>query len=155
MKQPISSRGYDDLMSELRDLKEVDRPAILVAINEARKHGDLSENAEYASAREKQRHIDRRIIFLESIISNAQVIDIDSMSGDRAVFGAFVTVEDEDGNRMQCQLLSEIEADGKQRIACTSPFGRAMLGKCKGDSCTVKTPSGDREYEVIEVRFRK
>ena len=155
MKNPISRSGFDMLVKELRQLKEIDRPAILDAVNVARKHGDLSENADYSAAREKQRHIDKRIGQIESVINNAQIIDIESLSGNRVIFGAHVVVEDEDGNKMQCQLLSDIEADGKAIIACTSPFGRAMIGKCKGDSCVVKTPVGDKEYEILEVKFNK
>ena len=154
-EKPISRAGFDKLVAELKDLQEVQRPAILVAVQEARAHGDLSENAEYSAAREKQRSIDRRIRFLEETIRSASVIDTENLSGNRVVFGAHVRVEDEDGNRLQCQILSDIEADGRTVIACTSPFGRAMIGKCKGDVCTVKTPTGDKEYEIVEVGFNK
>lgn len=152
-KKPISRAGFDALVKELKQLQETERPAILAAVKAARELGDLSENAEYSSARERQRHIDRRIGFLEGVIGSARIIDISSLAGDKAVFGAHVTVEDEDGNKMQCQLLSDIEADGKAVIACTSPFGRAVIGKCKGDTCVVRTPSGEKEYEILEVKF--
>ncbi|MCL2017648.1 MAG: transcription elongation factor GreA [Alphaproteobacteria bacterium] len=152
-KKPISRAGFDALMKELKQLQEIERPAIIEAVQTARAHGDLGENAEYSSARERQRHIDKRIRHLEEIIGNAQVIDISSLSGDRVTFGATVTVEDDTGNKMQCQLLSDIEADGKVVIACTSPFGRAVIGKCRGDTCVVRTPGGEKEYEILEVRF--
>ena len=153
-KSPISRQGFNKITEELRQLKEIERPAVLDAVNVARKHGDLSENADYSAAREKQRHIDKRIGYLASIINNVTVVDVDSLSGNRVTFGAHVLVEDQDGNQMQCRLLSDIEADGKTIIACTSPFGRAVIGKCKGDSCVVKTPSGDKEYEILEVKFK-
>ncbi|MCL2757780.1 MAG: transcription elongation factor GreA [Alphaproteobacteria bacterium] len=153
-KRPISRAGFDALAKELRELKEVERPAILRAVQTARELGDLSENADYSAARERQRHIDKRIGYIESVIGNAEIIDIGSLSGTKVVFGAHVTVEDEDGHRIQCQLLSDIEADGKTIVACTSPFGRAIIGKCKGDSCTIRTPSGEKEYEILEVEFK-
>lgn len=153
-KKPISRAGFDTLASELKNLKEVERPEILIAIQEARALGDLSENAEYSSAREKQRHIDKRIRYLEETIANAQVIDISGLSGDRVMFGAHVVIVDQDGREMRCQVLSDIESDGKSVIACTSPVGRGLMGKCVGDFCTVKAPSGDREYEILEVDYK-
>ena len=120
----------------------------------ARSLGDLSENADYSAAKEKQRQIDNRIRFIEDIIENASVIDVDSLSGDRVVFGARVLVEDEDGNQMQCRILSDIESDGKTIISCTSPVGRAMIGRCVGDTCVVKLPSGEKEYEILDVSFK-
>jgi len=152
-KKPISREGFDALVKELRQLQEIDRPAIIEAVQIARAHGDLSENAEYSSARERQRQIDKRVQYLEEVIGAAEVIDTASLSGDRVVFGAHIVAEDQDGNRMQCRLLSDIEADGKAVIACTSPFGRAVIGKCRGDTCIVRTPSGEREYEILEVSF--
>jgi len=152
-KKPISRAGFDALVKELKQLQEIDRPAIIEAVQIARAHGDLGENAEYSSARERQRHIDKRIGYLEGTIKNAQVIDISSLTGDRVMFGATIVVEDEDGNKLQCQLLSDIEADGKAIVACTSPFGRAVVGKCKGDTCIVRTPAGEKEYEIIDVKF--
>lgn len=155
-KKPISRPGFEKLIAELKNLKEVERPAILDAVATARALGDLSENAEYSSAREKQRFIDKRIQFLEGILGNAQVVDIDNLSGNRVIFGAHVTAEDDDGNKLQCQLLSDIESDvGAGIIACTSPVGRAFIGKCVGDTCVVKTPSGDKEYEILEIKFKK
>ncbi|MBP5794707.1 MAG: transcription elongation factor GreA [Alphaproteobacteria bacterium] len=153
-KKPISRAGFEALLKELKDLKEVQRPEILRVVQWARSLGDLSENADYSAAREKQRQIDKRIQYIESIVSNANVIDVDSLSGNRVVFGARVIAEDEDGNRMQCRILSDVESDGRQIISCTSPVGRAMIGKCVGDCCTVKLPSGEKEFEIIEVKFK-
>lgn len=153
-KKPISRKGFDGLLKELKDLKEVQRPEILKVVQWARSLGDLSENADYSAAKEKQRQIDKRIQFIENIIENAAVIDVDSLSGDRVVFGAHVTAEDEDGNKMQCRILSDIESDGRMVISCTSPVGRAFIGKCVGDTCVVKLPSGEKEYEILEVKFK-
>ena len=153
-KYPISRNGFDELVKELKDLKEVQRPEILKVVQWARSLGDLSENADYSAAKEKQRQIDKRIQFLEGIVANASVVDVDSLTGDRVVFGARVVAEDEDGNRMQCRILSDIEADGKVVISCTSPVGRAMIGRCVGDTYTVKLPSGEKEFEILEVKFK-
>jgi len=153
-KKPISRAGFDALVKELRDLKEVQRPEILKTVQWARSLGDLSENADYSAAKEKQRQIDKRIQFIENVIENAAVIDVDSLTGDRVVFGALVTAEDEDGNRMQCRILSDIESDGRTVISCTSPVGRAMIGKCIGDTCVVRLPGGEKEYEILDVKFR-
>ena len=153
-KKPISRAGFDALLKELKDLKEVQRPEILRVVQWARSLGDLSENADYSAAKEKQRQIDKRIQYIESIVANADIIDIDSLSGNRVVFGASVVAEDEDGNRMQCRILSDVESDGRQIISCTSPVGRALIGRCVGDCCTVKLPSGEKEFEIIDVKFK-
>ena len=154
-KYPISRAGFDALIKELKDLKEVQRPEILKTVQWARSLGDLSENADYSAAREKQRQIDKRIGFIENIVANATIVDVDSLSGDRVVIGARVVAEDEDGNKMQCRILSDIEADGKMVISCTSPVGRAMIGRCVGDTCVVKLPGGEKEYEILEVKFKE
>lgn len=154
-KKPISKQGFEALVKELKQLQEVDRPEILKVVQWARSLGDLSENADYSAAREKQREIDKRIQYIENFINNASVIDVDNLSGDRVVFGACVVCEDEDGNRMQCRILSDIESDGKQVISCTSPVGRALIGRCVGDTCVVRLPSGEREYEILEVKFKE
>ena len=154
-KYPISRAGFDALIKELKDLKEVQRPEILKTVQWARSLGDLSENADYSAAREKQRQIDKRIGFIENIVANATIVDVDNLSGDRVVFGARVVAEDEDGNKMQCRILSDIEADGKMVISCTSPVGRAMIGRCVGDTCVVKLPGGEKEYEILEVKFKE
>ena len=153
-KKPISRQGFDNLVAELKDLKENQRPEILKVVQWARSLGDLSENADYSAAKEKQRQIDKRIQFIEDTIENAQVIDIDSLSGNRVVFGAKVITEDEDGNKMECRILSDIESDGRLVISCTSPVGRALIGHCVGDTCTVKLPSGEKEFEIVDVKFR-
>ena len=153
-KKPISRAGFEALLKELKDLKENQRPEILRVVQWARSLGDLSENADYSAAKEKQRQIDSRIQYIENIISNANVIDIDTLSGDKVVFGAHVVAEDEDGNRMQCRILSDVESDGRQIISCTSPVGRALIGRCVGDCCTVRLPSGEKEFEIIEVKFK-
>jgi len=153
-KKPISRAGFDALTVELKNLQEIERPEIIRVVQWARSLGDLGENADYSAAREKQRLIDKRIAFLESTIKNAQIIDVATLSGARVTFGANVVVSDEDGNRMSCQILSDIESDGKTVISCTSPFGRALIGKCRGDVCTVRTPAGDKEYEILEVKFK-
>ena len=154
-KYPISRNGFDDLVKELRDLKEVQRPEILKTVQWARSLGDLSENADYSAAKEKQRQIDKRIQFIEGVIANANVVDVDALTGNRVVFGARVVAEDEDGNQMQCRILSDIEADGKMVISCNSPVGRAMIGRCVGDTCIVKLPSGEKEYEILDVKFKE
>ncbi|MBN1325126.1 MAG: transcription elongation factor GreA [Alphaproteobacteria bacterium] len=154
-KKPISRGGFESLIKELKQLKEVERPEILGVVQWARSLGDLSENADYSAAKEKQRMIDKRIRFIEEVIGNAQVIDVDNLSGKNVVFGAHVVAEDQDGNKMQCRILSDIESDGKQIIACTSPVGRALIGKCVGDTCIVRLPSGEKEYEILEIKFKK
>ena len=154
-KKPISRQGFDTLMKELKDLQENQRPEILKVVQWARSLGDLSENADYSAAKEKQRNIDKRIQFLQSIIENAQIIDVDALSGDRVVFGAKVLTEDEDGNRMECRILSDVESDGRKVISCTSPVGRALIGHCVGDTCMVRLPSGEKEFEIIDVKFKE
>ncbi|MBR1380490.1 MAG: transcription elongation factor GreA [Alphaproteobacteria bacterium] len=153
-KKPISRNGFDNLLKELKQLKEVDRPEILKTVQWARSLGDLSENADYSAAKEKQRQIDARIRFIEGVIENAAVIDIDALTGDRVMFGARVIAEDEEGNRMQCRILSDIESDGRTVISCTSPVGRALIGRCVGDTCVVRLPGGEKEYEILDVRFK-
>lgn len=153
-KKPISKQGFEALNAELKHLREVDRPEIIKVVQWARSLGDLSENADYTGAKEKQRIIDSRIKFLEDYIKQAMIIDLDTLSGNRITFGASVVAEDSDGNLMQCKILSDVEADGKAVIACTSPVGRSFIGKCVGDTCLVQTPSGEKEYEIIEVKFK-
>ncbi|MBN1281349.1 MAG: transcription elongation factor GreA [Alphaproteobacteria bacterium] len=154
-KKPISRAGFDALVKELKNLQEVERPEILKVVQWARSLGDLSENADYSAAKEKQRIIDKRIRFIEEIIGNAQVIDVDNLSGDRVIFGAHVIAEDESGNKMQCRILSDVESDGKRIIACTSPVGRALIGKCVGDTCVVRLPGGEKEWEILEIKFKE
>ncbi|MBR6597973.1 MAG: transcription elongation factor GreA [Alphaproteobacteria bacterium] len=154
-KKPISRQGFDNLLKELKDLKENQRPEILKVVQWARSLGDLSENADYSAAKEKQRQIDARIRFIEGVIENAAVIDIESLTGDRIMFGARVVAEDEEGNKLQCRILSDVESDGRTVISCTSPVGRAMIGRCVGDTCVVRLPGGEKEYEILEVKFKE
>ncbi|MCE2679496.1 MAG: transcription elongation factor GreA [Burkholderiales bacterium] len=153
---PITVRGAELLRQELQRLKSVERPAVINAISEARAQGDLSENAEYDAAKEKQGFIEGRIMEIEAKLSNAQIIDPTTLDADgRIVFGATVNLEDlESGNNVTYQIVGEDEADLKfNRISVTSPISRALIGKYAGDIAQVQAPSGVREYEVLNVRY--
>lgn len=154
-KIPITTGGVGRLEEELKHLKAVERPAVIEAIAEARAHGDLSENAEYHSAREKQSFIEGRIQELESILSLADVIDVSKLSGDTVRFGATVTVVDEDTDEEATyQIVGEQEADIKLNLlSISAPLSRALIGKCAGDSVEVTTPKGTKYYEVSKVTF--
>ncbi|MGB0695732.1 MAG: transcription elongation factor GreA [Rhodospirillaceae bacterium] len=154
-KIPMTSDGLDRLESELKTLKSQERPAVIRAISEAREHGDLSENAEYHAARERQSFVEGRIKELEDVISRAEVIDISKLSGDTVRFGATVTVIDEDtDDEMTYQVVGPHEADLAQgRISVHSPIGRALIGKSTGDSIEVKAPGGSKFYEVSMVKY--
>ena len=155
-KVPLTVRGAEKLRAELHRLKTEARPRIIEAIAEAREHGDLKENAEYHAAREQQSFIEGRIAEIESKLSNAEVIDVTTIdAGGRVVFGATVDVVDEQtGEEFTYQIVGEDEADLKQgRIAFTSPIARALIGKQAGDVVQVQTPGGDRELEIIDVRY--
>jgi transcription elongation factor GreA len=153
-KIPMTRAGFVALDEELKQLKSVERPAIIRAIAEAREHGDLSENAEYHSAREKQSFIEGRIKELEGILSLAEVIDPTRLSG-TIKFGATITIVDEDSDEEKTyQIVGETEADieaGKLNIR--SPLARALIGKDEGDSVEVKTPGGNRSYEILSIRY--
>lgn len=153
-KIPLTRAGYDALDAELKSLKSVDRPAIIAAIAEARAHGDLSENAEYHSAREKQSFIEGRIKELEAIIGLAEVIDPTRLSGS-IKFGATVTIIDEETeDERTYQIVGESEADLERGLLnMRSPIARALIGRDEGDSVEVRTPGGVRSYEIITVRF--
>jgi transcription elongation factor GreA len=152
-KVPMLEEGYRKLNDELRRLKG-ERPEIVEAIEAARAHGDLSENAEYHAAKERQGHIEATIADLEDRLSRAMVIDPTTLSGDKVVFGATVTLKDEDGKKVRYQLVGQVEADAKDgRISYNSPLGRALIGREAGDEVEVSTPSGDRYYEVKKVEF--
>jgi transcription elongation factor GreA len=155
-KVALTQQGYDRLESEFKNLKEVERPNIIQAISDAREHGDLSENAEYSAAKEKQSFIEGRIQELESVLSRADIIDIKSMSGTIVKFGATVTIMDEDTELEQTwQIVGEIEADLKEkRISTISPIGRALIGKPQGDVIEVSSPGGIKSYEIIKVEFK-
>jgi len=153
-KIPLTATGFDRLDAELKQLKMVERPAIIQAIAEAREHGDLSENAEYHSAREKQGFIEARIKDLEAIISLADVIDVGKLSGS-IKFGATITIVDEDTDKETTyQIVGEPEADiEKGLLNVKSPIARALIGKEEGDSVEVKTPGGDKYYEILSVKW--
>ena len=154
-KIPMTKSGFVALEVELKHLKTVERPSVIKAIAEAREHGDLSENAEYHSAREKQSFIEGRIKELEGIISLAEVIDPSKMSGS-VKFGATVTVVDEDTDEERTwQIVGEYEADlDKGKLNMKSPIARAFIGKEEGDSVDVKTPGGVRSYEILNVVYK-
>ncbi|MBY5989747.1 MULTISPECIES: transcription elongation factor GreA [Roseovarius] len=153
-KIPMTQDGFDALNAELKQLKSVERPAIIKAISEAREHGDLSENAEYHSAKEKQSFIEGRIKELEGAISLADVIDPKKLSGP-IKFGATVTLVDEDTDEEKTyQIVGEYEANiEKGLLNVKSPIARALIGKEEGDSVEVRTPGGDKAYEVLKVAY--
>ncbi len=153
-KIPLTRAGYDKLDAELKHLKSVERTAIIQAISEAREHGDLSENAEYHSAKEKQSFIEGRIKELEGVISLAEVIDPTKLSG-TIKFGATVALVDEDTDEEKTyQIVGEYEADIEHgRLNVKSPLARALIGKTVGDQVEVRTPGGDRAYEVLRIAF--
>lgn len=156
-KIPMTADGYARLEEELKHLKGVARPEVIRAIAEAREHGDISENAEYHAARERQSFIEGRLAELEDKISRAEVIDPASLSGKQVKFGAHVTLIDEDTDEKSIyQIVGEDEADIKaKRLAITSPLARALVGKSVGDSVEVTTPGGSRSYEISKVAFKK
>jgi transcription elongation factor GreA len=155
MKTPMTKRGAELLRSELQRLKTVERPAISQAIAEARSHGDLSENAEYDAAREKQGLMEARIRDIESKLANAQVVDPKTLHAEgRVVFGATVDVEDGGGEKATWQIVGEDEADIKEgRISVSSPIARGLIGKEAGESVEVQTPGGLKRYEILDVRY--
>lgn len=155
-KVPITLRGAEQLREELKRLKTVERPAVVAAIAEARSHGDLSENAEYDAAKERQGFIEGRIAEVEGKLGNAQIIDPRALDADgRVVFGATVELEDMDeGQTVTYQIVGDDEADLKQnKISLNSPVARALIGKFAGDVAEVQTPGGRREYEILDVRY--
>ncbi|MGM0559578.1 MAG: transcription elongation factor GreA [Pseudomonadota bacterium] len=154
-KVPMTASGYARLEEELRHLRSVARPEVIKAIAEAREHGDLSENAEYHAARERQSFIEGRVAELEDKISRAQVIDPSKLSGDTVMFGATVEVADEDTDQESTfQIVGETEAEVKEgRIAVTSPLARALIGKQEGDSVEVMTPKGTKAYEILKISY--
>lgn len=155
-KFPLTKRGYTDLEAELKRLKGVDRPNIIAAIAEARSHGDLSENAEYSAAKEKQSFIEGRIQELEAVISRAQVIDPSQIKGDIIRFGATVVVADEDSNEeKEYQIVGDYEADiAKNRISLSSPLAKALIGKEVGDIAEYMAPGGKKSFEILEVIYQ-
>lgn len=155
-KTPLTVAGAEKLRAELHRLKTVERPNVIAAIAEARSHGDLSENAEYEAAKDRQGFIEGRIMEVESKLANAQIIDPTLLDADgRCVFGATVELEDlESGQVVTYQIVGDDEADIKEnKISISSPIARALIGKYAGDVAEVQAPGGVREYEVIDVRY--
>ena len=154
-KFPMTAPGLLRLEDELRTLKGIERPAVIRAIAEARTHGDLSENAEYHAARERQSFIEGRILELEEIVSSAEVIDPSTLSGDNVKFGAQVRLVDEETEKEATyQLVGMHEADIKAaRLSISSPLAKALIGKKVGDSISVPAPGGDRTYEILAVTY--
>ncbi len=152
---PMTANGYKSLEAEVNELKTVERPSIIKAISEARAHGDLSENAEYHAAKERQAFIEGRVIELEDMIGRADVIDVSRLSGTSVKFGATVTMVDEDTDqKRKFQIVGDHEADAKSgRISISSPIARALIGKSKGDTVEVAAPGGARSYEILKVEF--
>jgi transcription elongation factor GreA len=153
-KVPMLAEGHRKLTDELKRLRIEERPAIVEAIEVARAHGDLSENAEYHAAKERQGHVEATIADLEDRLSRAMIIDPTTLSGNKVLFGATVTLIDEDKKKVKYQLVGQTEADARVgRISYNSPLGRALIGRQKGDEIEVSTPSGDRYYEIAKVEF--
>ena len=154
-KVPMTAEGYAALEAEIKHLKTVERPRIIKLIADARTHGDLSENAEYHAARERQSFIEGRLAELEDKVARAEVIDTSKLSGSVIKFGATVTLADEETDEEQTFLIvGEDEADVKGgKLSVTSPLARALIGKGKGDSVEVSTPRGNKSYEVVTVAF--
>jgi transcription elongation factor GreA len=154
-KIPMTVEGEKLLREELSLLKTVNRPQISEAIKEAREKGDLKENAEYHAAREQQSFVEGRIKDIEGKLSNAQIIDISRMpASEKVIFGTTVVVADENNKKITYKIVGEDEADLKKgKISVTSPISRALVGKNEGDDVTIKTPSGDIQYEIIEVKY--
>lgn len=156
MRAPLTVKGAARLREELENLKSVKRPAVINAIAEARAHGDLKENAEYHAAREQQGFIEGRIQELEYVLSHAQLIDVAGLNaGSKVVFGATVDLADcESGDETTYQIVGDLEADIKLGlISISSPVARAMIGKHEGDTITIRAPAGDREYDIVAVRY--
>ncbi|MEO6696417.1 MAG: transcription elongation factor GreA [Gammaproteobacteria bacterium] len=155
-KVPLTVKGLQKLREELQELKSVARPRVIAAIAEARGHGDLKENAEYAAAKDQQSFIEGRIAELEGKISNAQVIDVSTVNAQgKIVFGATVDlVNEETGEEVTYQIVGDDEADIKTgMISISSPIARALIGKEEGDIAVVQTPSGNKQYEIVTVRY--
>jgi transcription elongation factor GreA len=150
---PMLAEGYEKLTADLQTLRQ-ERPKIVDAIEEARAHGDLSENAEYHAAKERQGQVEAQIAEIEDRVSRAQIIDPASLSGDRIVFGATVTVRDDGDKPQRYQIVGQTEADARHgRISYDSPMGRALIGKQVGEEVEVTVPSGDRFYLVDKIEF--
>jgi len=153
-KVPMLAEGHRKLETEVRQLKMFERPAVIEAIEIARAHGDLSENAEYHAAKERQGQIEAMISDMEDQLSRALVIDPTTLSGDKVVFGATVTLLDEDDKQVKYQLVGQVEANATQgRISYASPLGKALIGRTVGEEVEVTTPSGEKYYEIQKLDF--
>ena len=153
-KVPMLAEGHRTMSDEIKRLKTIERPAVIEAIEVARAHGDLSENAEYHAAKERQGHIEASIAELEDRLSRALIIDPTTLSGDKVVFGATVTLKDESDKTIRYQLVGQTEADAKVgRISYNSPLGRALIGRHVGEDVEVSTPSGDHYYAIEKIEF--
>ena len=154
-KVPMTAAGHQALIDEVKHLKSVERPRIIKAIEEARAHGDLSENAEYHAAKEAQGWNEARVAELEDMISRAEVIDVSKLGGDTVKFGATVTVVDEDTDKEAVyRIVGDFEADVKSgKLSISSPIARALIGKQEGDEVVFTVPGGEREFEILEVRY--
>ncbi len=154
-KFPITRKGYENLEQEIKQLKHVERPAVIEAISTAREFGDLSENAEYHAARDKQSFIEGRILDLEDKFSRAEIIDTSKLKADSVKFGATVKLVDDDtGEKSTYHITGEYEADiTKSRISTRSPLAKALIGKAVGDIVEVSTPKGDKAFEILEISF--
>jgi len=152
----MTAEGYRALRDELENLKKVERPKIVSEIETARAHGDLKENAEYHAAKEKQGFVEGRIQEIEAKLSNAEVIDVTKLGGDRVVFGATVTIFDIDTDEEKTyKIVGDDESDLKEsKISFSSPIAKALIGKSEGDETTIKAPGGDRLVEIVEVEFK-
>ena len=155
-KEPMTADGYRHLQEEVKKLRSVERPAVVKAIAEAREHGDISENAEYHAAKDRQGFIEARVAELEDKISRADVIDVAKLSGSNVTFGATVKlVDEESGHKSTYQIVGTSEGNIKAgKLAVSAPLARALIGKAKGDSVEVATPSGDKYYEILAVKFK-
>jgi transcription elongation factor GreA len=155
-KVPMTEEGYSTMLEDVKFMKSVERPRIIKAIEEARAHGDLSENAEYHAAKEAQGWNETKVQELEDRLSRAEVIDPSKLSGDVVMFGAKLTLIDEDSEEeVKYQIVGDFEADVKKgRISISSPIARALIGKKKGDSVEVNTPGGGKSYEIVKVQWK-
>jgi transcription elongation factor GreA len=152
-KVPMLAEGYQQLIEDVKRLKQ-ERPEVIEAIEVARAHGDLSENAEYHAAKERQGQIEAMLTDVEDRLARALVIDPTTLSGDKVVFGATVTLLDEEDKKVRYQLVGQTEADARVgRISYNSPLGRALIGRQKGEEVDVSTPAGDRSYEIAKIEF--
>ena len=153
-KMPMLAEGYEKLQTEVRHLKMVERPSVIEAIEVARGHGDLSENAEYHAAKERQGQVEAQIADIEDRLSRAMVIDPTTLSGDKAVFGATVHLLDENDKKVKYQIVGQTEADARSgRISYSSPLGRALIGRSVGDEVEFSAPSGDKYFEIAKIEF--